>query len=371
MKKIFFEQARRVVVKIGSSLLIRDNKFNEEWVESLIEDLEFLTKKEIEIILVASGSVSLGKSYLKVKSAKLRIHEKQAYAACGQVILMNNFMKIFEKKGKKVAQILLTYSDTEDRRKSLNSRDTINEVLKCAILPIINENDSVAVDELKFGDNDRLAARVAQISNSDFLILLSDVDGLFTTNRKKSKSSNIVKVVEKIDKKIIKMASNETNAYGTGGMSTKLQAADIAMSCGCSTIICNGNISKPIRSFLNSSRGTLFVPRKRDKNKLKNWIAGTVRPSGKIIIDNGASSAISKRASLLPSGVIKVIGNFLKGDIVSIENEKGLKIGKGISYYDSSEIKKIMGKKTSDLKNILGYHGRNEIIHRDCLTLND
>jgi glutamate 5-kinase len=177
--------------------------------------------------------------------------------------------------------------------------------------------------------------------------------------------------VEKINEKIFKMASNETNMYGTGGMSTKLQAAEIAMSCGCSTIICNGNISKPIRSFLKTSYGTLFVSVKKTKNKLKNWIAGTVKPSGRLIIDDGASTAIFKGASLLPSGIVKVFGTFLKGDIVRIEDKKGLKIGKGISFYDSLEIKKIMGKKTTDLKNILGYHGRDEIIHRDCLTLND
>lgn len=371
MKNISLEKSVRLVLKIGSSLLIKNNKFNKDWLETLIEDLIFLRKQKIEVIIVASGSVSLGKNYLNIKKKKVKIPEKQAFAACGQVILMNNFMKILKKKKVNVAQILLTYSDTEDRKKSINSRETIKELLKLNILPIINENDSVAIDELKFGDNDRLAARVAQISDADFLILLSDVDGLYTSNPKKSKSAKLLKFVEEIDKKILKMASKETNLYGTGGMTTKLEAAKIAMNSGCSTIICKGNRKNPIQKYFKNNHGTVFISKKKGTNNIKNWIAGTVKPSGKVIVDSGAKLALKNGASLLPIGVRSVFGSFLKGDIIKIESTKGDELGKGISHYDCNEIKKIKGKKTSDLKNILGYHGRDEIIHRDFLTLND
>lgn len=371
MKTVSFEKVKRVVIKIGSSLIIKDNKFNTKWLDSIIDDLKFLIKKNIEIIIVASGSVSLGKNHLGVKSKKVKIHEKQAFAACGQVLLMNNFMKIFKKKKINVAQILLTYSDTEDRRKSLNSRETINELINLKILPIINENDSVAIDELKFGDNDRLAARVAQISESDFLILLSDVDGLFSANPKHNKSVILKRFVDNIDESIFKMASNETNLYGTGGMTTKIEAAKIAMNSGCSTIICKGNRKNPLRKYFEDNHGTIFLSKKKTKNNLKNWIAGTVKPLGRVIIDSGAIEALGKGASLLPSGILKVYGNFFKGDVIKVENINGKEIAKGISYYDNNEIRKIKGKKTSDLKKILGYHGRKEIIHRDFLKLND
>ncbi len=371
MKNVSIEKSVRLVLKIGSSLLIKNNKFDKEWLETLIEDLIFFRKQNIEIIIVASGSVSLGKNYLNIKKNKAKIQEKQAFAACGQVILMNNFMKILKKKKINVAQILLTYSDTEDRKKSINSRETIKELLKLGVLPIINENDSVAIEELKFGDNDRLAARVAQISDSDFLILLSDVAGLYTSNPKKNKSAKLLKFVEEIDKKILKMASMETNLYGTGGMKTKLEAAKIAMSSGCSTIICRGNRKNPIQKYFKNNHGTVFISKKKGANNIKNWIAGTVNPLGKVVVDSGAKIALKNGASLLPIGVTKVFGSFFKGDIIKIESIKGEELGKGISHYDCNEIKKIKGKKTSDLKNILGYHGRDEIIHRDFLKLND
>ena len=285
--------------------------------------------------------------------------------------MMNNFMKIFKKKKINVAQILLTYSDTEDRRKSLNCRETINELMKMNILPIINENDSVAIDELKFGDNDRLAARVAQISDSDCLILLSDIGGLFTSNPKKNKSALLKNVIKTIDEKVLKMASDDTNIYGTGGMTTKLEAAKIAVNSGCLTVICNGKRKNPIQKYLKKMMEQYFFQKKKIKNNIKNWIAATVKPTGRVIIDEGATIALNKGASLLPSGITGVYGNFLKGDIVKIENKNGYELGKGITYYDCNELKKIKGKKTSDLKNILGYHGRDEVIHRDFLKLND
>ncbi len=371
MNKKLIENSKRIVVKIGSSLLIVKDKFNSVWLKSFIEDIIFLRKKNIEILIIVSGAVSLGKSYLKIKKEKLRIHEKQACAACGQVILMNNFKKIFEKKNIKVAQILLTYSDTEDRKKSLNSRETIFELLRCDIIPIINENDSVAVDELKFGDNDRLAARVSQIIEADSLILLSDVEGLFTSNPKKNCNAKLVSEVKEINKTIFKMASSETNPYGTGGMYTKIEAAEIASGSGCDTIICKGNNNNPIKEYLKKQKGTKFPSKVKKENGFKKWLAGKIKVEGYIVLDSGAVKAISNGASILPSGIQKIYGKFFKGDIIGVKNINGEKIGKGVTYYDSVELRKISGKKSSEIKTCLGYDGRNEIIHRDYLTLNE
>jgi len=289
MKRSFIDESKRIVIKIGSSLLILDDRFNYKWLESFIEDIIFLRKKNIEVLIVASGAVSLGKKYLNIKKKKLKINEKQACAACGQVILMNNFKKAFEAKQIKIAQILLTYSDTEDRRKGLNSRETITELIKYGTVPIINENDSVATEELKFGDNDRLAARVSQIASADNLILLSDVDGLFSRNPRKDKKAKFISEVHEIDKRILKMASEETNTYGTGGMHTKLQAAEIATSFGCNTIICRGDKKNPIRSYIKENTGTCFVSRKRKSNSFKRWLAGTIKVVGNIMVDEGAA----------------------------------------------------------------------------------
>mgnify|MGYP001157070665 CR=1 FL=1 len=363
--------AKRIVIKVGSSLLVSKNKFNSKWLETFIQDLIFLKNKNIDILIVASGSVTLGKVYLNMGKKNLRIHEKQACAACGQAILMNNFKKIFEKKKMSVAQILLTYSDTEDRKKSLNSKETIFELLRCHVIPIVNENDSVAVDELKFGDNDRLAARVAQIIDANILILLSDVDGLFTANPKKKKSAMLVREVEKINKKIYNMASTETNHHGTGGMFTKIEAAEIASESGCDTIICRGTKKNPIREYLKKEMGTIFKGKVNNDKGFKKWLAGTIKVEGDIFLDNGAVEAVYNGASILPSGIQKISGKFFKGDIINIKNKNGKKIGKGVTYYDSLELLKILGKKTSEIKKSLGYNGRNEIVHRDYLTLNE
>ena len=371
MKSTSIEHSKRIVIKIGSSLLISENKFNSKWLRSFIGDVIYLKEKKIEIIIVASGSVSLGKNYLNIQKKKLRIHEKQACAACGQAILMNDFKKAFEKRNLKVAQILLTYSDTEDRRKSLNSRETIFELIKYNIIPVVNENDSVAIDELKFGDNDRLAARVSQIIDADTLILLSDVDGLFTSNPKNNKNAKLIKHVSKIDKKIYNMASLETNFYGTGGMYTKIEAAEIAASSGCDTLIFRGNRDKPVREYLKKQKGTRFISKVNKDKGFKKWLAGTIKVEGEIFLDKGATLAIFNGSSVLPSGIQNISGKFYKGDILVIKNDKGKKIGKGVTYYDSVELMKILGKKSAEIKKSLGYDGRNEIIHRDYLTLNE
>ena len=365
------DKPEKIVIKIGSSLLINQNKFNSNWLSNFIDDLIFLTKKKKKIVIVASGAVSLGKKYLNIKKKKISIEMKQACAACGQVILMRNFMNSFEKKKMKVAQILLTFSDTEDRRKSLNSRETIKSLIDLGIIPVINENDTVATDELKFGDNDRLAARVAQVINADLLVLLSDVDGLYDKNPKLNKDANLIREISEISSKTFKMATSETNDYGSGGMFTKIQAAEIAFTFGCDTLIMKGNQKNPIKNFEKNKNGTLFKsPIKKKKVSFKNWLGGSINISGSVKIDEGAIKALKLGASLLPSGVKKISGNFAKGDIIEILNDKGKKLGRGISYYDSHELNLIKGKKSIYIKDTLGYEGREEIIHRDYLFLN-
>ena len=292
-------------------MLVSNSKFNSKWLETFIEDLILFKNKNIDILIVASGSVSLCKVYLNIEKKKLRIHEKQACAACGQAILMNNFKKTFEKKKLPVAQILLTYSDTEDRKKSLNSKETIFELFKCNVIPIVNENDSVAVDELKFGDNDRLAARVSQIIDANFLILLSDVDGLFTANPKKNKCKTY-REVKKINKKIFDMASTETNYHGTGGMFTKIEAAKIASDSGCDTIICKGTKKNPIGEYLKKEIGTVFKGKINNHKGFKKWLAGTIKVKGDIFLDNGAVKAVLMVQVFYQVVFKKFLENFLK-----------------------------------------------------------
>ena len=366
-----FLNSNKLVIKVGSSLLIKNNKFNTAWLISLIEDLKYLKKNRVKFILVVSGAVSLGSKYLKIKKSKLALNQKQAFAACGQVILMRNFMMCFQKYNFNVAQILLTYSDTEDRKKSLNSKETINTLIESNVIPIINENDTVATEELKFGDNDRLAARVAQIFGAKNLILLSDVDGLYDKNPQKNKNARFIPFVNEISHDIQKMASNDTNSFGSGGMQTKIQASEIATSFGCNTLICSGIEKNPIKKYLKSKKGTWFISKKNTISSFKSWLAGTIKVLGSLTIDNGAYKALLNGASLLPSGIKKISGKFYRGDIIEIILLNGNKIGKGISYYDSEEIRKIKGKNSADISTILGYMGREEVIHRDNLNLND
>ena len=287
---------------------------------------------------------------------------------------MNFFIKSFEKKKIKIAQILLTFSETEDRRKNLNARETINTLLKSGIVPIINENDTIATEELKFGDNDRLAARVGQIAEADTLILLSDVNGLFDSNPINNKKAKLINFVERIDEKIKKMGTSETNSYGSGGMKTKIEAANIAMNFGCDTVICSGKTNHPIKNLLKNKKnyGTWFVAKKDlGKSQYKRWLASSIQVSGKVTIDQGAHKALLKGSSLLPSGVLKVVGDFVRGDIVEVLTQKNKLLGKGIIAYDYHESKLILGKKTSKFRSILGYEGRDELIHRDNFIINE
>jgi len=259
--------SKLIVIKVGSSLLFNNYSFNHIWLDSFAKEIKYLRKKKVNVLLVASGAVTFGKKYLTIKDSKiLKINEKQACASCGQSILMQNFKKSFKKQKIKVSQILLTFSEIEDRKKNLNVRETINTLLEYNVIPVINENDSVATDELKFGDNDRLAAIVAQISDANILILLSDVKGLYEKNPFKNKKVKFIPKVTEINNKIQKMASSDTNMYGSGGMSTKIEAAQIAMNFGCNTIICSGKIKNPIKRIIKKGgdNGTWFISKKKN-----------------------------------------------------------------------------------------------------------
>ena len=374
INKFSILNSRLVIIKVGSSLLFDNNRFNHIWLDSLAKEIKYLRERKVKVLLVSSGAVSLGKKYLKIKDSKiLKINEKQACASCGQSILMQNFIKSFKKQKINVSQILLTFSEIEDRKKNLNVRETINTLLEYDVIPVINENDSVAIDELKFGDNDRLAAIVAQISDANCLVLLSDVKGLYEKNPFKNKNVKFIPKVLEINNKIHKMASSDTNPYGSGGMSSKIEAARIAMNFGCSTIICSGKIKEPIKKIIKNGdkNGTWFISNKKKLSHFKRWLASSYKVFGEVVIDAGAVLAIRGGSSLLPSGIIRIMGNFSSGDIVEIKSEKNDLIGRGVISYDSDELKKIKGKKTPEILKILGYSGRDEIIHRDNFILDD
>ena len=364
--------AKCIIIKIGSSLLIKKKKFNKEKLNEIILDVYELKKKKIKVIIVASGAVALGSEYLNVqKKKKITISEKQALASCGQSLLMKNFISLFDKRKMKVAQILITSSDTEDRERSLNARDTISILLKSGVTPVINENDSVSNEEIKFGDNDRLAARVAQIINADFLILLSDVDGLYDKNPKLHKNAQLIKRINKINEKLFKKLTDETNELGSGGMLTKVKAAKIASNSGCITIISSGKVKRPLSNIIKGTneKFTWFTTKYyKNKNLFKSWLAGSINVSGTIMIDDGAYNALKKGASLLPSGVISVKGKFRSGDLIEIVTKNKKVVAKGIVSYNFKETKLISGKKSSQIENILGYIGKDEIIHRDYMT---
>ena len=372
-KKLRTFESEVIVIKIGSSILIKNDDFNEKKLKQILDDIKIFHKKNKKVILVASGAVALGIKYIDYQSdSKLTIKQKQAVASCGQSLLMRYFLEIFEKSKLRVAQILLTLGDTEDRKRSLQARDTLKILLDKGVVPIINENDSIANEELKIGDNDRLAARVAQIVSADLLILLSDVDGLYDKNPKNYPDAKLISEVKTIDSKLIKMSDNHISKYGSGGMKTKILAAEITTSFGCDTVICSGLEKRSLEKIANDKYvpSTRFISQKnKRKNHFKNWLAGSINILGKVTIDDGAFKALKKGASLLPSGVISTTGKFRTGDVLEIITKNKKIIGKGIVSYDHKEVKLIKGKNSNQIENILGYISSDELIHRDNMII--
>ncbi len=366
---MYINKFKTIVIKIGSSILVDDKgKPKKKWLKEFVKDIKFLKERKKEVIIVSSGAIALGCSFLKIKKKNLKVDKSQAVASIGQIELIDFYKKTFDKSKIKISQILMTLEDTEQRRRSINAKRTIENLLAMGIIPIVNENDTTATTEIKYGDNDRLAARVAQIVSADCLILLSDVDGLFTINPKKNKTTKLIKFVSQIDNNIKKYAAKTQNAYGSGGMKTKIEAAKICQLSGCHMVIANGNYTNPIKKIIKNKKCTWFLPQITKLDARKQWIMGSVAPKGEIIIDGGAEQAIKNGKSLLPAGVININGNFEKGDHVIVKNQHNVECGRGLSSFSSGEIKKIKGSHSSKIKNILGYSSREEIIHKDDLV---
>jgi glutamate 5-kinase len=364
-------QARRIVVKVGSALLVdpETGRINRAWLETLIEDLLRVRKRGQQVILVSSGAIALGRRQLGLAKGPLRLEESQAAAAVGQIRLAHAYKELLESRDVTVAQVLLTLEDSERRRRYLNARATLESLLALGALPVINENDTVATAEIRYGDNDRLAARVAQMSGADCLVLLSDVEGLFTADPNKDPSAEFIQQVRQITPQIEAMAGRSASDVGSGGMTTKILAAKIAVSAGCHMCIAAGHHKHPVRRIEEGARCTWFVPTATPVAARKQWIAGTLRPAGAITIDAGALRALLEGKSLLPAGVVRARGRFERGDTVSVLTPEGVEIARGIIAYSDSDAARIMGRKSSEIEGVLGFRGRDEMIHRDDLVV--
>lgn len=366
-----WSSCRRMVVKVGSTLLVdpATGKLRREWIESLADDIAAARERGREIIIVSSGAVALGRSDLGLPAKALRLEEKQAAAAAGQTRLMQAWQGALERHGIKTAQVLLTISDTEERRKHLNARGTLETLLRLKAVPVINENDTVATEEIRFGDNDRLAARVAQMAGADTLVLLSDIDGLYTADPRRDSKATLIPEVHEITPVIEAAAGKAAVGYGSGGMVTKLMAARIAMNAGCRMVIALGTELHALANAGQRGSGTWFLPAATPSSAHKRWIASTINPQGAMTVDAGAERALTKGNSLLPAGVTAIEGRFERGDTVVVKAADGRELGRGLSAYSSADARRIIGHKSGEIEEILGYRGREELIHRDDLVL--
>ena len=363
--------AKRVVVKVGSALLIDPNTqaVRQDWLHSIAKDVTALRSGGAEVIVVTSGSIALGRGPLGLTANDLKLEEKQAAAATGQGRLAHAYQECFQSAGLNTAQVLLTIGDTEQRRAYLNARSTFDTLLKLGAVPVVNENDTVATQEIRFGDNDRLAARVAQMTSADALILLSDVDGLYSADPATDPSAKHIPVVRNLTAEIEAMAGDTRPGHGTGGMVTKLMAAKIALGAGCHMAIAPGHQDHPIRTMQDGGRCTWFVASAEPRTAYKQWIAGALSPTGSITIDAGALAALRDGKSLLPAGVTDVHGRFDRGDAVLIIGPDGEDIGRGLVAYSSDDTAVIKGHRSDEIPALLGYQGRSSLIHRDDLVL--
>ncbi|MGH7044869.1 MAG: glutamate 5-kinase [Stellaceae bacterium] len=369
--------ARRLVVKIGSALLVAaDGEVRRPWLDLLADDVARCRARGQDVILVSSGAIAVGRRHLGLAGNRLRLEEKQAAAATGQIRLAHAYQEALARHRITVAQILLTLEDTEDRRRHLNARATFGQLLGLGAVPVVNENDTIATAEIRFGDNDRLAARVAQMTSADVLVLLSDIDGLYTADPRKYPAARHLATVRDIGPEIEAMAGEAAPGYSSGGMVTKLAAARIAMNAGCHMLIARGAplqdaVPEPLAAIEAGGRATLFLPRGEPISARKSWIAGTVEPSGSITVDDGAVLALNRGRSLLPAGIVAVEGVFERGDAVVVRTRTGAEAGRGLSAYSSADIRRIAGHKSGEIAGILGYRGRDEIIHRDDLVVTE
>lgn len=363
--------AKRIVIKIGSALLVDEKQgtVHRKWLESLAADIAQARQRGQEVVIVTSGAIAVGRRHLDLPNGSLRLEEKQAAAACGNIRLAHAYQDVLGHHGLSVAQILVTLEDSENRRRYINARNTVETLMRVGAVPLINENDTVATDEIRFGDNDRLAARVAAMISADTLVLFSDIDGLYTADPGKDPSAQFIPVVDQITPEIEAMAGGAASNVGSGGMTTKIQAAKIALNAGCRMVITKGKRLHPLHALDSGEKATWFLPDATPRNARKRWISGSLKPMGDVIVDAGAISALQAGRSLLPIGVRDVIGNFGRGEAVRIKGPDGQEIGRGLIAYGSEDARQIVGLKSGDIKEKLGYVGRDEMIHRDHLVI--
>ncbi|MDW3097949.1 MAG: glutamate 5-kinase [Alphaproteobacteria bacterium] len=365
--------AKRVVIKIGSALLVdaASGRMRRDWLQTLADDVARLRARGQQVIIVSSGAIAVGSKALGLGARNtLALEESQAAAAFGQIGLARAYQEALETRDIRIAQVLLTLGDTEGRRSYLNARSTLTKLLDFNLVPVVNENDTVATTEIRYGDNDRLSARVASMVDADCLVLLSDVDGLYTDDPVRNPDATLIREVDAITPQIEAMAGTAGTDMSTGGMITKLEAARIATEAGVHMVIAKGATDHPLKSIEDGANATWFAAHETPVVARKRWISGSLQPSGIITVDDGAAAALARGRSLLPAGVCKVSGTFDRGDAVIVQTKAGVELGRGLVAYASADASRIAGHKSGEIEALLGYRGRDEMIHRDHLALN-
>jgi glutamate 5-kinase len=364
-------KSKRLVVKIGSALLVDEatGRIRRDWLDALADDVAALRAEGRQVILVSSGAIAVGRRHLGLTQKSLKLEEKQAAAATGQIRLAHAYQETLARHEITVAQVLLTLEDTEERRRHLNARSTLSTLIGMGCVPVINENDTVATSEIRFGDNDRLAARVAAMISADTLVLLSDIDGLYTADPKRDPNARHLPEVRQLTPEIEAMAGEAPPGYSSGGMVTKLAAARIAVGAGCRMAIANGRRMNPLKALAEGATATWFLPASEPRTARKAWIAGALKPMGELTVDDGAAAALAAGRSLLPAGVVKVTGRFERGDLVRVLSRAGMELARGLAAYSAEDARRIAGHKSREIETLLGYRGRDEMIHRDDLVV--
>ncbi len=364
-------KARRIVIKIGSALLVeRENgRLKSDWLASLMDDVADLAKSGKDVVLVSSGAIALGRHTLKLPKGPLELEQSQAAAAVGQISLAHAYQDMAQKRGLIAAQVLLTLGDTEERRRYLNARHTIHRLLALKAIPVVNENDTVATTEIRYGDNDRLSARVASMVSADCLVLLSDIDGLYTAPPNEDPAAKHIPLVTEITPEIEAMAGDAGTELSKGGMKTKIEAGRIVLGAGINMVITTGKVLHPLRAIAEGAKVTWFLAKSDPVTAKKRWISGQLEPAGQVFIDDGAEKALFSGKSLLPAGVKRVEGDFDRGDAVIIRALDGRELGRGLIAYAKADAARIIGKKSSEIAAILGYEGRDTLVHRDDMAL--
>ncbi|WP_020697942.1 glutamate 5-kinase [Reyranella massiliensis] len=366
------QSARRLVVKIGSSILVDEAKgeVRRDWLEALTNDVARLHKGGCEVVLVSSGAIRLGRTHLKLPAGVLRLEESQAAAATGQIRLAQAYQEALARHGITVAQLLLTLHDSEERRRYLNARQTMATLLGLGAIPVINENDTVATDEIRFGDNDRLGARVAEMISADTLVLLSDIDGLYTGDPRSNASAKFIPEIREITPEIESMAGAAASVLSNGGMVTKLMAGRIAMAAGCRMAIADGRKVGALGALIDgTARCSWFLPEGSPLSARKKWIKGSLKTTGSLVVDDGAVRALSAGKSLLPAGVTAIDGEFKRGDVVDVKDRVGRVLARGLVAYAAEDARRIAGRKSVEIEKLLGFRGRDEMVHRDDLVV--